>query len=138
MISDDENMRERSRKTRALAAKGAWWSDVQKLDCVKTWMMTGNIAMSARILKIPEPTVRLWSRSTWWQECVEDLKSQDRLTMSHRLQKLVDKSLDVVADRLDNGDFVYDQKTGEMRRKPVAMRDAPKVAMDLENKRDIF
>ena len=136
MISDDPSMRDRTRKQRALSAKRAWWSDSQKLECVQTWMMTGNVAMTARVLKIPEPTVRLWSNSTWWQEVVEDLKTQDRLTMSNRLKKLVDKSLEVVEDRLERGDFVYDQKSGEMRRKPVAMRDAHKVVMDLDNKRE--
>jgi hypothetical protein len=39
--------------------------------------------------------------------------------------------LDVTLDRLENGDFQYDPKTGEMIRKPVLMRDANRVANDL-------
>lgn len=62
---------------------------------------------------------------------IEDLRVQEDLQLSSRLRKIVDKSYDVVEDRLENGDFVYNQKTGQLRRKPVSMRDAHKVAMDL-------
>jgi hypothetical protein len=37
---------------------------------------------------------------------------------------------------LEHGDFIYDQKAGEIRRKPVAMKDAHKVAMDVAERRD--
>jgi TRAP-type mannitol/chloroaromatic compound transport system substrate-binding protein len=42
----------------------------------------------------------------------------------------MEKSWDVVSDRLQHGDWIYDQKAGELRRKPVSLRDAAKVAND--------
>src|ERR1700752_1201150 len=137
MISDSNSLSKRRLSRRSENAEGKWWSDSQKLECVKTFLMTGNIAMSARILKIPDDTVRRWAKTTWWEEIVDELRSQDELVLSARLQKIVNKSLDVVEDRLDKGDFVYDQKTGEMRRKPVSMRDAAKVMADSHTKRDL-
>jgi hypothetical protein len=35
------------------------------------------------------------------------------------LKKIVTKAFVQLEDRLENGDFIFDQKTGEMRRKPV-------------------
>jgi hypothetical protein len=137
MISDNKDMVDVRLSRRAVSAEGKWWSDSQKLECVKTFLMTGNQAMTARILKIPEETVRRWVKTTWWQEIVADLRVQDELLLSTRLKKIVEKSMDVIEDRLEHGDFVYDQKSGAMRRKPVAMRDAHKVALDLDNKRDL-
>ena len=137
MISDAPDMNRRRLSRRAESAEGKWWSDSQKLETVKTFLMTGNIAMTARILKIPDDTVRRWVKTTWWKEIVDELRSQDELVLSARLQKIVNKSLDVVEDRLDKGDFVYDQKTGEMRRKPMSGRDAHKVMMDSHTKRDL-
>lgn len=120
---------------RAVSATGKWWSEPQKLEAVKTYLMTGNVAMTARILKIPEDTLRRWVKMPWWVEIVEDLKSQDELILSARLKKIVEKTFDVVEDRLEHGDYVYDQKTGQMRRKPVALRDAHKVGVDLTAQR---
>lgn len=138
MISDDKAMANVRLPRRAVSHDGRWWSDSQKLECVKTFLMTGNIAMSSRILKIPEDTVRRWVKTTWWHEIVAELRTQEELTLTSRLAKVVEKTLEVVEDRLDNGDFVYDQKTGSMRRKPVNMRDAHKVGLDLANKRELM
>lgn len=137
MISDSKSLSNRRLSRRAESAEGKWWSDSQKLETVKTYLMTGNIAMTARILKIPDDTVRRWVKTTWWREIVDELRSQDELVLSARLQKIVNKSLDVVEDRLEKGDYVYDQKSGEMRRKPMNGRDAHKIMMDSHSKRDL-
>lgn len=138
-ISDSPNQRElRSPRARSTKdeASGKWWSDSQKLEAVKTHLMLGHLGMTAAMLKIPEETVRRWSKTAWWHQIADDLRQQDELMLSSRLKRIVEKSLDVVEDRLDNGDFVYDQKTGQMRRKLVNMRDAHKVALDMAQKRE--
>lgn len=138
-ISDSPNQRElRSPRARSTKdeASGKWWSDSQKLEAVKTHLMLGHLGMTAAMLKIPEETVRRWSKTAWWHSIADDLRQQDELMLSSRLKRIVEKSLDVVEDRLDNGDFVYDQKTGQMRRKQVNMRDAHKVALDMSQKRE--
>lgn len=136
-ISDHPDRREmKSTRARAVSAEGKWWSDSQKLETVKCWLLTGNLAMTAGIVKVPEDTVRRWAKTTWWAQIVDDLHQEDQLLLSARLKKIVDKSFDVIEDRLEKGDFVYDQKTGQMRRKQVNMRDAHKVAIDLVDKRE--
>lgn len=136
-ISDNPERREqKSTRARAVGAEGKWWSDSQKLETVKTWLLTGNLRLTANVVRIPEDTVRRWAKSTWWASIVDDLHQEDQLLLSARLKKIVDKSFDVIEDRLEKGDYVYDQKTGEMRRKPVNMRDAHKVGIDLVDKRE--
>lgn len=142
-ISDNPNRQgqvSKVRRTQADAAEGVatWWSDKQKLETVQTYLMLGNAAMTARVLKIPEDTVYRWRKSAWWKEIEGELRVQDELQLSARLQKVVAKSMDAVEERLENGDYVYNQKTGEMRRKPVSMRDAHKVSMDLIDKRHLI
>lgn len=101
-------------------------------------MVLGSLKLVAGALKIPFDTLKVWKTSEWWKTVEEDLRVQDDLQLSSRLQKIVNKSYDVIEDRLDNGDFVYDQRSGKMRRKPVAMRDAHRVAVDLMEKRDVI
>lgn len=119
-------------------AVGRWWGDAQKLEAVKTWLMLRSWPMTAAVVKIPEETLKRWGKTQWWKDLRDDLLQEDELQLSARLKKLVDSSLSVVEDRLANGDYVYNQKTGEMRRKPVAMRDAHKVALDMQERHDLI
>lgn len=141
MISDDLKNRYMPTPKRRKAGELGYrrhYSDSQKIEAVTTFLMTGSVAMTASILKININTMKLWRKSEWWKEVENDLRTQEDLQLSKRLQSIVTKSLDVVEDRLESGDFVYDQKTGKMRRKPVNMRDAAKVMMDLQDKREVL
>ena len=106
------------------------WSDTQKIEAVTTWLMLGNLRATSRVLEIPEVTLLSWKKSEWWQEVVREITTQENLTLSNKLKKIVDKSLDIVTDRMENGDFIYDQKTGKLVRKPMLGKDVHKIAMD--------
>ena len=120
-------------------AKGnVHWSDKQKMEAVNSYLLLGNLALTARLLNIPEITLRVWKATTWWKTLVEEAKLQEKMELSARVKKLVDASMSVVEDRLANGDFQFDQKTGQIIRKPVNMKDAHKVAVDMQNQRDLL
>lgn len=114
------------------------WSDSQKLETVKTYLVLGNLTLTASTLKIPLPTVKQWKKSEWWKTVENELMVQEDLQLGDRLKKIVNRSYDIIEDRMEKGDFVYDQKTGEMRRKPVNMKDAHKVGLDLQDRRDVL
>lgn len=125
-------------KIKKVKTTKSWYTDKQKLETVQSYMLLGNLAMTARVLKIPEETVRHWKASTWWREIEGELKIQDEMQLSARLKNIMEKSLEVTEERLENGDYVYNQKTGAIRRKPVNMKDAHKVSMDLIDKRNML
>ena len=139
MLSDDtKNKYMPTRKRRPAGEVGfrRHYSDSQKIEAVTTYLMLGNLSMVSAMLKISINTLKVWKKSEWWKDVERDLRTQEDLQLSKRLQSIVNRSLDVVEDRMENGDFVYDQKTGEMRRKPVSMRDAHKVMMDFSERRE--
>ena len=117
-----------SKKRRGVQATGRHWSDSQKIEAVTLWLSLGNLNLVGATLKIPEDTIRKWRATQWWKELAEEIQLQDRIQLSATAKNIVDKSLSVLADRLENGDWIYDQKSGQMRRKPVAMKDALAVA----------
>jgi hypothetical protein len=132
MLSDNTNTKKlKSPPKRAIAEKAHRYSDSQKLEAVKLWLITGNLATTAATLNIPLVTVKSWRYTDWWKELVADIKAENRLSLSNRLKNIAQRALDVTLDRLDNGEWFYDQKTGELRRKPVLLKDAHKVASDL-------
>lgn len=113
------------------------WSDKQKMEALTTFLALGNLSLTGRVLGIPEITLRVWKRSNWWTEAVADLKSQERIELSNKLKRIVDAAHAVVENRLTNGDAVVIPKTGEIVFKPVSMKDAHRVAVDLQNQREV-
>lgn len=107
--------------------KGKRYSDNQKLEAIKLWLLSGNLAATAVALKIPEITLRYWRRQDWWDRMVLDLRTEDDLKLSNKLKDIAAKALNITEDRLDNGDWVLNQKTGDLIRKPVSLKDAADV-----------
>jgi transposase-like protein len=111
------------------------WSDKQKLEAVQSFLVLGNVSLVSRILGIPRITLQVWKASNWWKELVDEIRLQDRIELSNKMKKIVNAAHAVVEDRLINGDVVITPK-GETVRKPVAMKDAHRVAVDLLNQKD--
>ena len=115
-----------------------WWPEKKKLEVVKTFLTTGNLALSAKMNNVPDATVRKWKSSEWWRETVESLQQEDNIQLSKKLSDIIAKSLEAVNDRLDNGEFMYDPKTSQLKRVPVKLRDIHKVSTDLMDRKAIL
>lgn len=136
MLSDSPLLKYKATgKRRSVEKRGFHWSDSQKLEAVQTYLILGSLKLTSGALKIPFDTLKVWKASQWWKDMLEELRVQEDLQLSNRLKKIITRSYDVLEDRLENGDFVFDQKTGVMRRKPVSMKDATQVAMHLSEAR---
>lgn len=122
-------------KRRAVgAATNLHWSQAQKQEALTTYLTFGTIRATSAVLKIPEPTLMSWKRQEWWKDQEKELRASENIILSNKLKKIVDKSLDVLSDRLDKGDYIYNQKTGEMVRKPVGARDLGTIATSMIDK----
>ena len=138
-LSDNPDIKKlKSRPRRPISAKGRNWSDGQKLEAVQTYLMLGSVRTTAAVLNIPEITVKVWRTKSWWKDLEAELKLQDKLQLGTRLKKIAERSLEVVEDPLQNGNYIFDQKTGELVRVPVNLKDAHKVGVDSMNQREIL
>lgn len=123
MLSDKDSQKHLVRRKRDPKAKFKKWGDSQKLEAVKCWLLTGNLAATAAALDIPLVTLKTWRYSKWWEDTVRDLRTESNMALSARLKRIAAKSLDLVEDRLENGDYVLNNKTGKLMKKPVGIRD---------------
>ena len=123
---------------RAKDSVGKWWSQSQKIEAVQSYIIFGKLPQVEAVTGIPRGTIAQWKMQDWWKELEKELRSEDDIELSGRLKRTLDKSLEVVTDRLEHGDFSYDQKTGTLIRKPVSMRDAHQVTKDLIDKRRVL
>lgn len=113
------------------------YSDAQKIEAATSYLALGNLALVGRVMGIPEVTLRVWKATEWWKNLIEDLKMQERIELSARMKRLVEASHVIVAQRLETGD-PYINRKGEVDYKPVSIKDAHRVAVDLiDRKKEI-
>ena len=129
MLSDKEHLRDIERKKRNSLPK-AWYSDKQKLEAVQIWLLCGSMPQTAAALNIPVGTIEKWKYTDWWKELAEQIKVEGRVKLSGRLQKIVGRSLDQLEDRIENGDFILDGRSGELVRKPLLARDLTRISAE--------
>lgn len=109
-------------------AKNATWPVEKKIEAVTTYLALGNLRQVAAVTGVSHGMIKQWRIAPWWKELEAEIIASRRIASGNKLSKIVDKSLDVIDDRLDNGDFVYNSKSGEVHRKPVTLRDATTAA----------
>lgn len=107
------------------------WTEKTKNEVIHTYLVTGNLALTARIMDVPEETIRYWRKQDWWDDSVREIRHSGKVELSSKMKKIVEASIAVIEDRIVNGDFVFDQKTGAVVRKPVNLKDVHKVAIDM-------
>lgn len=115
-----------------------WWDDKKKIEVVTTFLTTGDGKLTATICNIPYETLRTWKKTDWWKRYVEELRYEENAQLDTKLQKVMDKALDQVMDRLENGEFMYDPRTGQVKRVPAKLRDTGKILNDVIDKRQLL
>lgn len=114
------------------------WKDAKKVEAVTTWLATGNLRLTASIINVPLKTLEHWKKSEWWNTIVSEVRTEDQQATDAKLSKLIDKSLEVVSDRLENGDFILDSRSGKIIRVPTKLRDTNQVLTQLIDKRQLI
>lgn len=87
---------------------------------------------------VPVETIRVWKRSDWWKKLVDEMQYETNVELDTKLTKVMDKALDQVMDRLENGEYMYDPRTGKVKRIPAKLRDVGKIANDMVDKKQLI
>ncbi len=103
----------------------------KRLDVVSRYLLLGNMRVISEQTGIDYNTLLSWKKSDWWPDMVEQIKRQKKGKTNEHITKIIEQSLEVMQDRLDNGDFILNNKTGEIMRKPVNIKDATTIATSL-------
>lgn len=117
---------------------GKQWSEQKKIEAVTTYLAVGKFPLVEAVTGVPRATLKQWRLQPWWKELEEDIRREDEYELDAKLSKIIDRSLDAVAERIEGGEFRIDPKTGQIRRVPVTLKDVHRVAVDLVDKRNLI
>lgn len=108
----------------------------KRLEAVTLYMACGNMRQVEAVTGISYSNLRLWQTQDWWKEMEVQIKAGRRNSTATKLNKIVDKALKLVEDRVDNGDWRYNKTSEEFERVPLSALTATKIANDLLQRGD--
>lgn len=126
----------RSKKT--LPNQPGQWSEKKQLEVVTTYLATGSNAETSRLCNVPVATINTWKTTDWWSNLIKEIQGGEGQKQDNKMTKVIDKALDVLMDRIEGGDYQYDQKTGRIVKIPLKARDLERVASGLFDKRQLI
>lgn len=110
----------------------------KRIEAVTTYLALGNLRQVAAVCEVGYYTIKQWKTQPWWKDAEAEIVATKRIATNSKLGAIVEKSLDVIDDRLTNGDLVLNNKTGALVRKDVSLRDATSAANALMQRQAIL
>jgi hypothetical protein len=107
----------------------------KRIDVVKKFLALGSMRQVSEITNIPIVTLTKWRNEDWWDQLVAEVKTTQNAKVSNKIQAIIERALEVVEDRLENGDLVYNSKDGTLIRRPIPLRDVGKLTTELMNRK---
>ncbi len=102
-------------------------------EAVRLWLCGGSKEEIAELLHVRPVAVKHWINSRGWQEVAKLVAPEVQAIVSGSLTRLKTKSLEQLADRIENGDHRVDN-TGEIvGRMPMKGRDLAEVFAKLSD-----
>ena len=126
------------RENKTKPHQSGWWNDKKRLEVVTTYLASGSYTETAKMCNVPLPTIRKWRESPWWKDLIEEIQGGEGQKQDNKMTRLIDKALDSILERIEEGDYQYDQKTGRLVKVPLKARDLERVASGLFDKRQLI
>ena len=115
-----------------------WFPEEVRIEAVALYACHGNVAEVARIMNMNPATVRTWKQTEWWNEMLRRVQMEDDELLDSKFSKVVNRAVDEINDRLENGEFVYNAKLDKVVRVKAKMRDVAFVAATNLDKRQLL
>ena len=132
--------KQRGRPVGGLVKKGmekGIFPDEKKIEVVTLYAALGSAEKVGELSKVNPSTIRQWRKEQWFQDLMKEVWDENNEKIDAKFTAIVEKSLDQVLDRLDNGD-VRVLKDGTTVRVPVSAKDLSLVSAINVDKRQLL
>lgn len=107
------------------------------LEAMSAYMSTGSLASTEKLTGVSGTKMSSWMSKPWWNTALAELRARQQDALDGRISGLIDVSLDVVEDRLKNGDPQWVKDEGIVQ-VPVKAGVAAKIMGTLYEKRALI
>lgn len=110
----------------------------QKTDACAMYCVYGDIEQVSELTGIPSKFLREWKQEPWWNEIQKKVFVEQNEKLAGRISGVLDKSLEHLVDRIDNGDYLWDVRKSKLVRKPVDTKVLATVFNTLVTRRQLI
>lgn len=114
------------------------FTDEEKIQVISVYLATNSVKLTSETTGVTEQTIIAWKKSAWWDKMVTDIYHRDAQSKASKMSRSVNKALDLVQERLENGDYMYDPRTGEIKRVPVKLAELIKATNSLVSNQQLL
>lgn len=108
-----------------------------KTDAAALYCVYGDTKEVARITGLDEKLIKQWKTEPWWFEVQKQVFVEQNEKLASQLSITLTKTIEDLNERLTNGDYTYNPKTGEVTRKPVEAKVVISIFDSLAHQRRI-
>lgn len=98
----------------------------EKIEVCQYWMSGLASRAIEPYVNIPAATIRYWMQQPWWKELLKELRKAKNEELDNKLSRIIDKSADALIDRIENGNFKVNPRTGDLERIPLTSSELSK------------
>jgi transposase-like protein len=121
LVISDELYAQLSRKGAIKAEKlGRNYTAEEKIQVCTYWLVGHSSRDVAAMVDIPSATIRDWMTKPWWKELIRELRRAKGDELDNDLTRIIHKATRSLEERIENGNFKVNPKTGEMERVPLS------------------
>lgn len=103
------------------------YTEGDKFKVLTTYTVLGSLVDTAEETGVSLETIKGWKKQAWWPRMLAQIKGEENANLAARYRKVVQKTIDKLIERVDNGDIIID-KDGEERLVPIRGRDLAVIA----------
>lgn len=118
-----EGIRPRSGLMDKRAIESKEYDHKKRLEATSLYAATGSFVLASEKSGVEEKIIRKWSREPWFIEILHDFRQENLSKLDAAFTDIIDRAAIELKDRLENGDWFVNAKTGKLDRRPCSMRD---------------
>lgn len=100
-----------------------WYPEAKKIEVAALWAVLRDVEKVHHIEQVPRWAIKKWMKEPWWDNVVQHVTKEQNDLLDARLTSVVHKAVDLIQDRIENGE-IQKTKDGEEIRVPTRLRDA--------------
>lgn len=122
--------------------KRDFWPEKIKIECAALYAVVRDFNKVNFLQKVPVSRLKMWAQEPWWDEVMRKVTREKNEELDGKLTDVLHKAVDLVVDRLENGDLYPDGKDEEGKQKykriPLKSRDLTNAFDVMFNKRQLL
>jgi len=138
---DGEEIALTARRGRPLKAEHhnpSWFPQQTKIDACTLYCVYGDIDEVSKLTKVPPKYIREWKEEPWWNEIQKKVFVEQNEKLGSRISSVLDKSLNHIEERLENGDYLWDVRKSKLVRKPIDTKVLSNLFNNLVTRRQLI